>query len=429
MSRGAIAFIDDEPRLCEAAADWLGASGFEIATFTDPAAALQAIDPARLDCVLTDLRMPGLDGRAVLEQLRAADPGLPVILLSGHADVPVAVEAMRTGAFDLLEKPYSAEHLVAAIDRAVERRRLRRDTGLPRWAPASAERIEARLPGTSAAMAALRDRLARLADLPVDLLLTGRPGSGREEAARALHDAGRRARRPFQALILAGQSEAQIEADLFGPAERPAERGAPRPAGRIEAAAGGTLYIAEIEDLPRPLQARLVRALTERGTEARGAELRLVAASAMPPEALRAALRPELYHRLAPAEIAVPPLAARREDIALLYLRALEEAAARLGRPIPDLALDELDRIAARPWPDELPELRAAALARVLALPGAQRPAATPAPALPERLAAVEAAMISDAMAAADGQVAAAAEALGIPRRTLAEKLQRLGLR
>lgn len=435
--RGTIAFIDDEPRLCEAAADWLRASGFQVATYTDPQAALDQLDPAQADCVVTDLRMPRLDGRGVLAQLRAADPDLPVVLLSGHGDVPVAVEVMREGAYDFLEKPYVAEHLVAVLDRAVEARRMRRQLRAPEWSIAAAARLEARLAGVSPAIEGFREAVRQLADLPVDVLLRGEPGVGKEHLARALHDFGRRARRPFVVIDCTPRPEAAFEAELFGH-ERGFVAGTTAVRiGKLEHANGGTVFLDGVEGLSPALQARLLRALQDRAIERIGSnaprpvDLRVIAASHADLPALVAAgaFRADLYHRLSAVDLAVPPLRARREDIGLLYTRFLREAAERLGRPVPPLLDADLRLLALQDWPGNAAELRAAAERHLLGLRLVGAAPEAPAPSLPERVARYEADTIDEALRLAGGRVAEAAEALGVPRRTLAEKIAKYGLR
>ncbi|MBW7057211.1 sigma-54 dependent transcriptional regulator [Paracoccus bogoriensis] len=430
-NRGRIIFIDDEAGLCEAAGDWLEASGFVVRTFTDPVAALAGLDLPGCDCVVTDLRMPGLDGQQVLDALRLRDPDLPVVLLSGHADVPVAVAAMRTGAHDFLEKPYRAEHLVEVLDNAVALRRARRQARAGGPALMS-ERLEARLPGSSAQVRYLRQRVRALADLPVDLMLSGEPGTGRLALARCLHDLGRRARKPFVALDAHALTGPGAEAELFG-LDR-GSGGAGR-AGRVEQASGGTLYIASIEALPLALQARLMAVLREGevmrsgGLTPRPVDLRLIAGTGPEPQRAVAEgrLRADLFHHLSAAALPLPPLRHRREDLAELFAACLLEAARRLGLPAPDLRAADLDRLMAHDWPGNLPELRAAAQRLLLAPEPAPLP--DPAPPLPERLAAIEAAMIASALAEAGGVAAQAAERLGLPRRTLNEKIARYGLR
>lgn len=435
--RGTIAFIDDEPMLCEAAADWLRASGFAVSTFTDPQAALDAIDAATTDCVVTDLRMPRCDGRAVLAQLRGTDAELPVILLSGHGDVPVAVEVMREGAYDFLEKPYVAEHLVAVLDRAVELRRMRRQLRAAHWSSAGSARLEARLVGVSPAIEACREAVRQLADLPVDVLLRGEPGVGKEQIARALHDFGRRARRPFVVIDCAPRPEQAFEAELFGHERGFVAGTAAVRIGKLEHANGGTVFLDGVERLSPALQARLLRVLQERTIERIGSnaprpvDIRVIAASHCDLRALveTEAFRADLYHRLAAVDLAVPPLRDRREDIGLLYSLFTREAAARLGRPAPELLDTDLRLLALQDWPGNAAELRAAAERQVLALrlPVAAAPAE--AAALPERLARFEAEAIEEALRLAGGRVAEAAEALGIPRRTLAEKIAKYGLK
>ena len=429
--RGRIVFIDDEAGLCQAAGDWLEASGFAVRTFTDPTAALAGLDLPGCDCVVTDLRMPGLDGQQVLDALRLRDPDLPVVLLSGHADVPVAVAAMRTGAHDFLEKPYRAEHLVEVLDSAVALRRMRRQARAGGPALMS-ERLEARLPGGSAHVRHLRQRVRALTDLPVDLMLSGEPGTGRRALARALHDLGRRARKPFVALDAHALTGPGAEAELFGQ-DRGSGSGARM--GRIEQASGGTLYLASIEVLPLALQARLMAVLRDgevmRGGAAtpRPVDLRLIAGTGPDPARAMAEgrLRADLFHHLSAAALTLPPLRQRREDLGELFAAHLHEAARRLGLPAPELRAADLDRLVAHDWPGNLPELRAEAQRLVLAPEPAPLP--DPEPPLPERLAAIEAAMIASALSDAKGVAALAAERLGLPRRTLNEKIARYGLR
>lgn len=435
--RGSIAFIDDEAQLCDAAADWLEASGFAVRTFTDPAVALAALtgaDAAACDCVVTDLRMPGITGHEVLDALRARDADLPVILLSGHADVPVAVAAMRTGAHDFLEKPYRAEHLVEVLDGAVALRRMRR-AARAQGSALSSERLETRLAGNSPALRHLRQMVLDLADLPLDLMVAGQPGSGRRTLARCLHDFGRRARRPFVAVDCAALTATGAEPDLFGH-----ERGylaavsGARP-GRLEQAHGGTLFLSDLEALPLPLQARLMAVLREAevtrlgGNTPRPVDLRVIAGVGPDPARglAEGRLRADLFHHLSPAILTLPPLRDRQGDVPLLFTACAQDAARRLGRPLPPMRGADLDRLAARDWPGNLPELRAEAHRFVLALQ--PRPDGEAPPPLPERLASIEAQIITEALAAAAGSSAEAAMALGIPRRTLNEKIARYGLR
>lgn len=427
--RGRITFIDDEAQICAATADWLEASGFEVATHTDPVEALARLDAAGCDCVVTDLRMPGMTGQEVLDALRIRDPDLPVVLLSGHADVPVAVAAMRTGAHDFLEKPYRAEHLVEVLDSAVSLRRMRRAAASPGSALAS-ERLEMRLAGNSAAIRHLRGMVMALADLPQDLLITGPAGSGRRGLARCLHDFGRRARRPFMELDCAALEAGGAEIALLGHERGHLPGAAARP-GLLEQAHGGTLYLANIEALPTHLQAQLMAVLRAAevtrlgGGVPRPLDLRVIAS--MSDAAQAGKLRADLFYHLSPATLVLPPLSERREDIPLLFTAFAQEAARQLGRPMPVLRAVDLDRLTGRDWPGHLPELRAEAIRRVLDLQPAPHPA--PCLPLPERLALIEAQIIAEALEAAEGGSARAAEMLGIPRRTLNEKIARLGLR
>lgn len=445
MSQGRIAFIDDEADLCAAAEDWLTASGFSVATWSAPLLARQELDTAAFDAVVIDLRMPDLMGNRLMLDLHAREADLPIILMSAHADVPAAVAAMRQGAHDFLEKPYLPEHLVAVLERAVEWRRLKRDLSRSPAPQSRQERLEQAVLGRSEAITHLRRAMLQLADTHADLLIRGPQGSGREAIARLMHEMSRRARRPFVALDCQAISAEEMEIELFG-YERGSQPGLSRERpSRFEQINGGTLYLAEIEALSPALQMRLFRVLQDKcltrsgGHLARPVDIRLIASSRLDlDEEMRAQrFRQDLYFRLAAASLRTPALAERLEDLATLYLHYLQQAAAKFRRPLPEPSPAQFEALSSRDWQGNLAELQAEAERHVLGLgpsrlshaPSHRADEAMDKASLAEKMAIYEMRLISEALEAAEGSSAKAAEALGLPRRTLNEKIARLGVR
>ena len=440
MTRGAVLFVDDDTELRESAREWLMLSGFSAEAAADAPSALKKLARADFDALITDIRMPGTDGMTLIRSALGRDPALPVILLTGHGDVALAVEAMRSGAHDFLEKPYDADHLVAVIDRAVAARRLDREMERLR-AGTGGNALEERLVGSTPQMMALRKRILQLADIDVDILIQGETGTGKEVAARALHESGKRSRRPFMALNCAAIPETIFESELFGH-ERGAFTGAvQKRVGRIEYAGGGTVLLDEIESMPLPLQAKMLRVIQERVIEPLGSnrqvpvDVRFIAATKadLKAESDAGRFRADLYFRLATVQIAIPPLRQRRADIALLFQRFCLEAERRHNREAPSLTAARLAALAAEDWPGNVRELRAAAERFVLGLPpdqsGDTLSEAALGLSLPERVATYEAQLIRQALDAHGGNAQQASTALGIPRRTLSEKIARYGLK
>ncbi|MFN4209064.1 MAG: sigma-54-dependent transcriptional regulator [Devosia sp.] len=436
MTRGRIAFIDDEKQLCEAAEDWLSVSGFTVTTYQNPALAIREIDPHAFDCVVSDLRMPGASGFDVLTHFRAADGDLPVILLTGHGDVPVAVRAIQTGAYDFIEKPYDADMLVTVLDRAVERRRLRIEIDRLHDG-AGAPSIEDRLIGISPAIVALRSSVAQLASINVDILITGQTGTGKEVLARALHEFGARSAGNFVAINCAAVPESIFESEIFGHEKGAFSGAVAERAGKFEYGQGGTVFLDEIESMPLALQAKVLRAIQERtvvrlgSNRERPIDVRFIAATKtdLRRESEAGRFRADLYYRLATVELALPPLAERREDIPLLYGVFARAAAERFGMALPpDM---DLAGLADQPWPGNVRELKSAAERAVLGLasPASPRRSRGPAGTLPDRVARFEAEAIAQTLRMTNGSTAEAAEQLGLPRRTLNEKIARYGLR
>ena len=441
MSRGRILFVDDETQLRESAREWLSLSGFSVEAAADARSALRLLRDGEFEALVTDIRMPGADGMALMRAARDADPSLPAILLTGHGDVALAVDAMRGGAHDFLEKPYDADHLVAVIDRAVAARRLDAEVERLRARQGAQAALEDRLIGNAPAILELRRRLAQLAEIDVDILISGETGTGKEVAARALHDFGKRRTRPFVALNCAAIPESVFESELFGH-EKGAFTGAgQRRIGRIEHADGGTVFLDEVDSMPLALQAKLLRVIQERVLEPLGSnrqmpvDVRFIASTKLDLKAESNAgrFRSDLYFRLATVETDIPPLSARRDDIPLLFRHFAREAAGRHDLPdrIPEAAL--LAELAAADWAGNVRELRAAAERYALGLPTPGRSGigdmAANGARLPERVAAYEASLIRAALEEHGGNAQTASEALGVPRRTLSEKIARYGLK
>ena len=427
--------IDDDEAMRRSTEQALELAGFAVRSFAGAEGALPLIGPAFPGAVISDIRMPGLDGMSLLERVMQADRDLPVILITGHAEVSLAVEAMRRGAYDFIEKPFSIQHLAAVLRRALDRRALVIDNRRLRAVAGQRDDLEARLPGRSPAMTDLRRLLRTLGPSEADALIIGQTGVGTDVGAQAMHDLSPRAGRPVIAIKSAALPAQLIESELFGHAAG-AFPGAWRPRyGRFEHARGGTILLDEIGSMPLDLQAQLLRVLQDRVITRLGSndpvalDVRFLATSKTDlTQAVRAGqFRQDLLYRLAVATIRVPPLADRRADIPLLFRQLVREASARHGVEdrLPDPEL--LAQLSARDWPGNVRELRNAADRFVLGLDWMDG-AGPEAPRLADRVAGFERSVIAGAIAAHRGHLRRVYESLGISRKTLYEKMQKHGL-
>jgi two-component system, NtrC family, C4-dicarboxylate transport response regulator DctD len=441
MSRGRILVVDDDADLLASTCEWLSATGFDVESTAQGGEALKILGSTAADrpeVLVTDIRMPGIDGMAVLDGARRLDPDTPVVLLTGHGDIALAVKAMRAGAHDFLEKPYDADHLVAVLDRAVAQRRLSGAMRELRQRVAGGDTLEARLIGNDPSTVELRRRIAHLADIDADVLIVGETGTGKEVVARALHDCGKRCERPFVAINCGAIPEAIFESEVFGH-ERGAFTGAlGRRIGKIEHADGGTVFLDEIESMPLALQAKILRLLQERqveplgGNRLRPVDVRFIAATKadLKRSAAEGGFRSDLYYRLSTVELHLLPLRQRRQDIPLLFDHFVTAASVRHGVAVPAGSRVAPADLLTAAWEGNVRELKAEAERYVLGYPRlVPNPGAGDQSGLPARVAAFEAELIRQALEEAGGSVADAAAALGIPRRTLAEKMVRHGLR
>ncbi|MDC8801869.1 sigma-54 dependent transcriptional regulator [Halomonas pacifica] len=432
--------VDDDPDVRASLSQWLELSELAVRTFERGQATLDALAAGEPCGVLvSDVKMPGLDGLALLDAVQALEEPPPVVLITGHGDVPMAVEAMRAGAWDFVEKPFAPERLEACVRRALERRRLAQENRRLREALREGD-LAARLLGEAPAMVALRRQLANLAPTRANVLVLGETGSGKEVVARCLHEASG-AEGPFVALNCGAIAAELIESELFGH-EKGAFTGAiERRIGTLEHASGGTLFLDEVESLPLAAQVKLLRALQEGELTRLGSnalirvDLRVVAATKEELLALaaRGGFREDLYYRLAIAELALPPLRERREDIPRLFYHFCRQAAEVHQRPPkePDAAL--LAALSRHAWPGNLRELRNMATRYILdlALPWEASASAAPAEtaSLAAQMEAFEATLLREALSRHGGNIQSVMEALDLPRRTLNQKMQRHGLR
>lgn len=428
--------VDDDADHLAAVCDLMGAAGHDVQGFGDAQSALAAVAHLPPDLILTDLRMPGMDGMGLLAALRAQGTDVPVIMLTGHGDVVHAVQAIRAGAEDFLEKPYDGVHLMMVIARALAARATRAEVG--RLQSVLAEGAGTSLLGRSPAIARLRDRIEALAPLDVDVVITGETGTGKELVARALHAGSARARGPYVAVNCAALPEAMFESLMFGHAAGAFPGAGPARAGKIEAAMGGTLMLDEVEAMPLPLQAKLLRVLQERQVERLGehdlrpVDLRVISTSKTDLRAASAegGFRADLFYRLAGAELSTPRLGDMGDDIALIFAHYAQLAARRYGRPDPEVPYGLRRALQRRAWPGNVREIKAAAEAHALGLLEMRGDeAALPDATLADKLADFEAREIMAALARHRGNTVRAAQTLGLPRRTLNDKMRRLGLR
>ena len=354
--------VDDDRAVRFVLATALRDAGFEVTAFAAAAEALDALqrEPAPA-LVVTDVRMPGDSGLQLLDKLKAAQPDLPVIVMSAHTDVASTAGAFRGGAHEFLSKPFDLDEAVALVRRALPQRESRGVQAFDAGVDADASTLV----GDAPAMRALFRAIGRLAQAPLSVLVTGETGTGKELVARALHRESPRASRPFIALNTAAIPAELLESELFGH-EAGAFTGAhKRHIGRFEQADGGTLFLDEIGDMPASLQTRLLRVLAEGeffrvgGRELIRVDVRVIAATHQPLEALveQGRFRADLLHRLDVVRLPLPPLRERREDIPQLAARFLANAASRLQLPVKKPTNAALERLRVHAWPGNVREL------------------------------------------------------------------------
>jgi len=365
MSATRILIVDDEPGMLDNCARMLGKEGYECHTLSDSTLFVPKMNLVQPHVLLLDLRMPGADGMQVLAEALAADPALPVIIMTAYATVASAVQAIREGAFDYIAKPFSRDQLSVAIARAQRYRALGDQTRALRQQVTRASPLGS-LVGASPAVERLLEDVARVAPAEADVLITGESGTGKELVARSIHALSPRSRKPFIPVDCAALPEALLESELFGH-EKGAFTGAvSRKTGLMVEADGGTLFLDEVGELGPALQSKLLRALEERqvrrlgSTAFQSVNIRIVAATNMELDAaIRGGpFRQDLFYRLNVVHLGLPPLRERAGDTQLLMQTFLAEFAELQGNTPPQVTPDAWTALESHPWPGNVREVR-----------------------------------------------------------------------
>jgi len=433
-----ILVVDDDTGMRHSLVDLLEAADWQVEALPRADKVAAHLKSSLPDVILSDVRMPGMSGLQLLESLDAEAP--PIVLISAHGDIPMAVQAMQAGAYSFLEKPYEPRRLLTVLKHAAEQYRMRKNNDRLKERLYRLSGLDRVLLGQTAAVSELRDDILDFAQTNAAVLIEGETGTGKELVARALHDLGSNPDAPFLALNCAALSSDRFEAEMFGTAGQ-----AGHTDGRLTAASGGTLFLDEICACPPEVQAKLLRVIEDQQVLPIGATTPVPVAfrviSTTNQDVGKAVgsgqLRRDLLFRLNTVALTVPPLRQRRDDLIVLATHFLEEYARIYELDVPAVSREDLAAMLSHDWPGNVRELRHACERRILAarrgrgsLAEAISGAATeemPAT-LREAVAALEREMIAKAIRDHEGRMDAAAEALGIGRRTLNEKIVKLGL-
>lgn len=434
-----VVFVEDDASVRKSLSQTLALAGFDVLACESAEAALRHVVPGLEGVIVSDVRLPRMDGVSLLAEICKIDADIPTVLITAHGDVALAVQAMRSGAYDFLEKPFAPERLVDVVTRAMERRSLSLEVKGLRNQIANARGVEAMLLGRSPAIETLRRNILNLAGTSADVMIVGETGTGKELVARCLHENSARRDKNFVAINCGGLPDTLLESELFGHEMGAFTTAAKRRIGKIEHANGGTLLLDEIESMPLSFQVKLLRVLQERKLERLGSnaeirvDVRVVAATKVDLRELsdQQKFRADLYYRLNVAVLELPPLRSRREDVPLLFEHFLFEAAARHGRepPVPDAG--QMRRLMAHDWPGNVRELRNAAERFVLGLGGYEgvTSSANGVPlTLMQQMDQVEKALIEQSLRQHKGRATQVSDALGIGKKTLYDKLARHGI-
>ena len=454
QTKGTVVVVDDDEAARVSVTQMLRLRRYAVRAFSSAEAALAWPGLGDAECVVSDVKMPGMDGEEFLAEMKRTGSPPPIIIITGHGDVAMAVRCLKAGAYDFVEKPFEADVLVACVGRAVEKTALRRE----------AEELRRRLKvlspeengrfgmfGRSRAAQDVYEQVEVLAGSNAPVVITGETGVGKELVARAIHAQSPRADGPFVPLNAGALPETTLESEIFGHT-RGAFTGAEFDrAGKLVTASGGTLLLDEIESIPERAQLQLLRVLEDGlvqplgGDEFQQVDVRLMATTKvdLQEEVRRGRMRADFYHRITVLTIVVPPLRERRDDIPLLISHFLKQAAARNGVPVPEVTEKALLDMSCYCWPGNVRELKNTVERMVITAHGGVAGPFTPdeacmvprllsLPATPGRLRdemeRTEMTVIDVALRENNGEITATAGALGISRRALYERMKRYGL-
>lgn len=440
---GTIYVIDDEEHIRLAIEQMLELQGFNVQTFSSAEALLGKIEVNWPGIIISDINMPKIDGHQMMRKVHKIDADLPIILLTGFGDISMAVNAMRKGAYDFIEKPFNNEHLLDTVKRALDKRSLILENRHLKKELENHASPGPRILGNAPTIIHMRNMLNQVMDAPADILIDGETGCGKELVARYLHDHSIRKNKNFVALNCGAIPENIIESELFG-AESGAYTGADkRRIGKFEYANGGTIFLDEIESTPMLLQIKLLRVLEERKVVRLGSnnsidlDIRIIAATKVDLLALcdQGHFRHDLYYRLNLVKIDIPPLRDRVEDIPLLFLHFARIASARYHRELIPLSQEHKARLISHDWPGNVRELRN--LAERFVLLGEFAAFNTQGSAdnerksnmsLPERVEFFERSLIEESLSSNSGSIKGTMDELMLARKTLYDKMKKYGL-
>lgn len=449
MDKARILIVEDDHAHGMMLEVMLSGWGYDVVRVEDGQAALERVREEPFDAVLTDIRMARMDGITALHHMRAINPALPVLIMTAYSSVESAIQAVRQGAYDYLQKPLDFEHLRLALARAVDHGRLRLENVRLREVVERAA-SEPELVGASPAMRELFRTIEAVAPTEATVLITGESGTGKELVARAIHRASQRASGPLVTVNCAALPEHLLESELFGH-EKGAFTGADRPRdGRFLKAHGGTLFLDEMGELPFAVQAKLLRAVQEGEVQRLGSDrvarvdVRILAATNrdLAMEVAAGRFREDLYYRLSVITVAVPPLRARREDITLLAYHFLRRYAERNHRTVRTFSPRAMDVLLRHHWPGNVRELQNAVERAVILCPGetidledlpttvrsGSQGASQERESSPGSLEDAERERIMEVLRETGGNKSHAARILGITRVTLRAKMRRYGI-
>ncbi|MFO7528470.1 MAG: sigma-54 dependent transcriptional regulator [Marinobacter sp.] len=443
MTQPSVIFVDDDPHILQAMAQTLTLEDLPVACFEGAAPALKTITADFEGIVLCDYNMPGMDGLQMLEQVRAVDDSIPVIILTGQGDISTAVTAVQQGAYDFIEKPFDHEELIELLRHALEKRHLALENRRLKAQLRQMAKPGPRILGDSPSMQKVMATIDPILDISANILLHGETGSGKDALARYIHENSPRSAHNFVAINCGAVPENLIESELFGH-EAGAFTGAEkRRIGKIEHAHMGTLFLDEVESMPMPLQIKLLRVLEEQKVERLGSnqvqdvDVRIIAATKADLKKLSddGEFRADLYYRLNVVKVDIPPLRERKEDIPLLFHHFVLIAAARYDRESVPLDAGQAAHLMQRFWPGNVRELRNLAERYVLLGPAAldeNEPGGegniSGRQTLAEMMDGFERTAIVSALNACHGSIKDTMVQLGIARKTLYDKMKKHGL-